>query len=359
VSFTDTDHHHSLRSADELHHYLQQHGLSWQDAHLPDQGLFSDQFPIRVPYYYADLINWQDPNDPLRLMVIPDPREQQPHTYEVGDPIGDTVKEVVPGLIHRYVDRCLLLLTSYCLVHCRFCFRREVVGKVRPVQFQKIQSYLQNHPEVQEVIFSGGDPFTFPIGFMHSLIEHLANLHHIRVWRFHTRVPATDPLAVTDEWIAQLKLLKEKYQKQVVVVIHVNHPRELTLELKALVTKLHHAGCMVLSQSVLLKGVNTDSETLKQLFRGLVLLGIKPYYLHHLDPVYGSHHFRISIEEGKKLFSSLRGHLSSLCIPEYVIDSPGGYGKIPVMWLEQVQPKTYQATNFEGQLVTYVDHADD
>lgn len=359
-----TTHHHSIRSAAELDEYLREQGISWDDAHLPQRELFNEHFPIRISKYYAGLIHWRDEHDPLRLMMVPDTRELQPKEYELGDPIGDHDREAVPGLIHRYPDRCLLLLTSYCLVHCRFCFRREVVGKVRPVQFQRIGAYLREHTEVSEIIFSGGDPLTFPVGFLSSMVQEFSNIDHIKLWRFHSRVPAVDPGAVSADWIAQLRTLNVKMGKQVIVVIHIDHPREITPEFVKLVRELRSAGCMLLSQTVLLKHVNSDRVTLHQLFRGLLNIGVKPYYLHHLDQVYGSHHFRVSIEAGKKLVRSLRGHLSGAALPEYVLDLPGGFGKVPVMWLEHAGKdrdgkQCYEATTFEGHRVRYVDHAED
>lgn len=347
----------SIRSAVELKNYLAQQNISWEAAYLPPFELFTESFPLRIPYHYANLIHWQDPTDPLRLMVIPDVQELQPKAYELSDPIGDHPHEVVPGLIHRYPDRCLLLLTSYCLVHCRFCFRREVVGKVRPVQFQAIQKYLTEHTEVKEIIFSGGDPFTFPVGFLQSIVSHLRELDHIKTWRFHTRVPSTDPGSVSDEWIEQLEQLQNKLGKKIVIVIHINHAREVTPEFLTLVSRLQKIGCLILSQTVLLKGVNDQSMALEDLFRLLTENNVKPYYLHHLDQVYGSHHFRISIEQGKEIFRSLRGNVSGICLPEYVLDLPGGYGKVPVMWLERLDQKTYKATTFDGKEVEYVDHA--
>lgn len=353
----------SIRSAIELQSYLREHGLSWSDADLPQPELFNEHFPIRISRHYADLIDWRNQQDPLRLMMIPDPRERVPKAYELSDPIGDHDREVVPGLIHRYPDRCLLLLTSYCLVHCRFCFRREVVGKVRPVQFQRIGAYLREHTEVSEIIFSGGDPLTFPVGFLQSMVKEFSSIEHIKLWRFHSRVPAVDPEAVSPEWIAQLEKLHTQAGKQVVVVVHIDHPREITPKFVALVEQLKQAGCLLLSQTVLLKHVNADKDTLHALFRSLLNVGVKPYYLHHLDQVYGSHHFRVSIEAGKKLYQSLRGHLSGAALPEYVLDLPGGFGKVPVMWLEDAGKdrdgkQCYETITFEGHRVRYVDQAE-
>ncbi len=188
-------------------------------------------------------------------------------------------------------------------------------------------------------------------------MSHFGELTHITTWRFHTRAPSTDPSALSDEWLAQLLDLKKNMGKKVVIVIHVNHVRELTPEFLLLVERLQNIGCLVLSQTVLLKGVNADAYTLTELFRSLVAGNVTPFYLHHLDQVYGSDHFRVSIETGKKIFQSLRGNVSGICLPEYMLDLPGGYGKVPVMWLERIDQKTYQATTFDGQIIEYIDHA--
>lgn len=310
-------------------------------------------FPLRIPYYYADLIDWKNPQDPLRLIAMPQRAEENIQPYELSDPIGDHEREVVPGLIHRYPDRCLLLLTSHCKIHCRFCFRREVVGKVRPVNFPEIKKYLLAHPEIKEVIFSGGDPGTFPPAFLENIVRQLSGITHIERWRFHTRVPAVDPTVITDEWLAAA----EKLPGKKVIVIHIDHPNEITEQLYKLVEKMLQKTMLVLSQSVLLKGVNADVGILTTFFTQLVSVGIKPYYLHHLDQAKGTSHFRISIAAGKDIFTALRGNLSSICIPEYVLDLPGGFGKVPVMWLEKVSETEYLATTFEGKRILYTDHA--
>ncbi len=342
----------TLTSPQMLDEYLLDLGLTWERAQLPPrEWLESLTFPLRLPKEYADLINWTNPLDPLRLMVIPDPAEAHIAQYELSDPIGDTAREAVPGLIHRYPDRCLLLLTSHCLVHCRFCFRREVVGKVRPVAFKRIAQYLQAHTEIHEVIFSGGDPATFPAGFIQTLVNELGDIQHITRWRFHTRVPAVEPTAITDEWLSTISKLPGKK----IVAIHINHPREITPALSTLIKKMLGLNILLLSQTVLLKGVNDNAETLKELFENLVTTGVKPYYLHHLDQAHGTSHFRISIEEGKKLYRQLRGHLSSVCLPEYVLDLPQGKDKVPVMWFEETAPGIYRTTSFEGEVVEYID----
>lgn len=349
-----------LRSVPELETFLQSQSLTLAECGLEYLRSNTNPFPLRIPEHYARLINWRDLSDPLKLIVVPQPEEEQVQEYELADPIGDAAHEAVPGLIHRYPDRVLLLLTTYCHIHCRFCFRREVVGRVRPIDFVKIREYLAEHTEVSEVIFSGGDPFTYPVGFLRSLQEQLSALEHIKIWRFHTRIPATDPEAINNKWLEVMN----SFSGQKVVVLHVDHPREVSAETVSLIQMLSARGCVLLSQTVLLKGVNNSRETLLELFRTLMQHGVKPYYLHHLDRAQGTHHYRLGIEEGLALFQSLRGHLSGICLPEYVLDLPGGYGKIPVAWLEKGEDqendidrhKTYFAHTFEGKTVKYVDH---
>lgn len=356
-----------ISSLEELRAYLRvryadsAHPRTAGSSFLTDSVISVDEtagvagFPLRIPYYYADLIDWQNPNDPLRMIAMPHKSEEIIQSYELTDPIGDHEKEVVPGLIHRYPDRCLLLLTSHCKIHCRFCFRREVVGKVRPVNFIAIKNYLLMHSEIKEVIFSGGDPGTFPVAFLDNIRRQLSGITHIERWRFHTRVPAVDPASITDEWLATV----EKFSGKKVIVIHTDHPKELTSQLKQLVDKMLQKNYLVLSQSVLLKNVNADVQTLAEFFTKLISIGIKPYYLHHLDQARGTSHFRISIAEGKNIFKALRGTLSSICMPEYVVDLPGGFGKVPVMWLEKISNNQYKALTFEGKEVVYIDQAAD
>ncbi len=349
------DPHHSIRSSQDLADFLHSQNLSWAECGLPPAEQIDQHWPLRIPYHYAQLIDWTNPSDPLRLMVAPTAQEFTPAPYELADPIGDHVREAVPGLIHRYPDRALLLLTSYCLVHCRFCFRKDVVGKVRPVAFDRILSYLKQHPEIQEVIFSGGDPFTFPTSFLTSVLQYLSEVPHLKIWRFHTRIPAVDPASVTAEWLTALQTAAIKAGTQVVVAIHINHPRELTPETQRLCQQLRQAGIQLLSQTVLLKRVNDKPETIMALFRSLIAVGIKPYYLHHLDQAFGTDQFRLSIAQGKKLMREIRGQLSGVAQPTYVIDLPGGHGKQPVEWLEEIAPGLYQTTSFEGKTVQYQD----
>lgn len=308
-------------------------------------------FNLLIPKYYIDLIDWYDESDPLRKMVLTSNLEQKIHQYEVADPIGDESHSPVPGIVHRYPDRCLLMLTSACAVHCRFCFRKNLLTSNK-AHYQQCMEYLKEHTELWEVILSGGDPFTFTDAFMEKVIKDIRRIPHIKMIRFHTRTPAVYPMRVNDRFLESIQ-----QAAPYTIVIHINHQREITGEFVESVKRLRGTGALVLSQTVLMKDINDSAATLAKLFKGLVEIGVKPYYLHHLDPAAGTHHFRTSVEEGKKIMLELRGHIPGTCIPEYVIDTPGGYGKIPVFWFQHTSDKTYEATSFEGKNIVYLDRS--
>lgn len=313
--------------------------------------MLNTNFPIFVSYYYLDLIDWYDPCDPLRRMVIPDERENDTYDYEQTDPIGDKSHSPVAGIVHRYPDRVLLMLNNNCPVRCRFCFRRNMLYS-NTYDFEKSLAYIAKHREIWEVILSGGDPFMLTLLFMAKIVTRLRKINHVKMIRFHTRAPAVYPQAVSDELVNILKSAAP-----CTVVLHVNHPREITQEFVESVSRLKSAGALLLSQTVLMKGVNDRVEVLAGLFRRLVEVGVKPYYLHHLDLALGTHHFRVSVAKGKKLILGLRGNISGLCIPEYVIDTPGGQGKIPVFWFSNNSEHIYTGINFEGKQIKYTDYA--
>ncbi|MFA7685496.1 MAG: KamA family radical SAM protein [Candidatus Gracilibacteria bacterium] len=318
-------------------------------------------FSILIPEFYSKLIDWADPKDPLRKMAGFDPREEEIHKYEIVDPIGDKTKTVIPGLIHRYPDRLLVNLTSACAMHCRFCFRKNLLHAVPSPDLKKIFAYLKKHKEIWEVIFSGGDPLMIPNKLLSEVLVKLNEIEHIKTVRFHTRIPVVDPnILIKNKTIQLLKKSLDK-GKKLTIIIHINHAKEITKEFQKTVKEFQRIGALVLTQTVLLKNVNDNAETLSELFRGLIESGVKPYYLHHLDAAKGTHHFRVSVEKGKKIFQKLRGNLSSICLPEYVVDIPGGYGKIPVFWLKKMEKgdkkNIYTATNFEGKKIKYVDFA--
>ncbi|MBT8422794.1 MAG: KamA family radical SAM protein, partial [Gammaproteobacteria bacterium] len=237
----------------------------------------------------------------------------------------------VPGIVHRYPDRVLLLPVRVCPVYCRFCFRRETIGSNEPevlgdAALNTALGYIRDNTAVWEVILSGGDPFILSPRRLQHIVAELNSMDHVKVIRVHTRVPVVDPSRISDELIT---VFAESH-KPVYVVLHTNHVRELTQPALDACKKLAAAGISLLSQSVLLRGVNDDAATLEALFRELVANGIKPYYLHHADRAPGTAHFRTSITRGQQLMRELRGRLSGLCLPEYVLDIPGGHGKTPL-----------------------------
>ncbi len=279
----------------------------------------------------AELIDTADANDPIARQFIPDVAELETRPVERADPIGDDAHSPVEGVVHRYPDRVLLKLVHVCAVYCRFCFRREMVGPgqkhaLTPEALEQALAYIRDHQEIWEVILTGGDPLVLSPRRLQSVTKQLAAIDHVKVLRVHTRVPVVDPQRVTPALIRALKV----FGKAAYVVLHVNHARELTADARTACAQLADAGIPLLSQSVLLKGVNDDAQSLGDLMRSLVECRIKPYYLHHGDLAPGTAHLRTSIEQGRELMRALRGDYSGLCQPTYVLDIPGGHGKSPV-----------------------------
>ncbi len=314
---------------------------------LADRGLVSPtrldevryvaaRFQVALTEEVAGLVDPADPIDPIAAQFVPNVAELETAAEEQADPIGDERWSPVPGIVHRYPDRVLLKPTLVCPVYCRFCFRREQIGargKVLSRQaLDRAYAYIRERPEVWEVIVTGGDPFLLSPRRVAAIVDALATIDHVQVIRFHTRVPVVDPRRVTAALVEALDV-----EKAVYVVIHANHPRELTDAARKAVARLVRAGIPVLSQSVLLRGVNDDAATLETLFRALVAMRVKPYYLHHPDLARGTGHFRGDIADGQQLMRELRGRVSGLCQPTYVLDIPGGHGKVPIgpCWLHR------------------------
>jgi lysine 2,3-aminomutase len=274
------------------------------------------------------LIDASDPTDPIAAQFRPDARELHTAPDELSDPIGDEPHTPVKGVVHRYPDRCLLKLVHVCPVYCRFCFRREMVGPqgdgaLTGTELDEALSYIAAHQEIWEVILTGGDPFLLSARRAREITERLAAIDHVKIIRWHTRVPAVDPMRVTPDLVDALR----SDGATTYVVLHANHPRELTREAKAAIARIVDAGVPMLSQTVLLAGVNDDIETLEALMRALVEARVKPYYLHHLDKAPGTSHFRCSIAHGQELTRELHQRASGLAQPTYVLDIPGGHGK--------------------------------
>jgi len=287
------------------------------------------EFAVALTADVAALIDPANSADPIAAQFVPNGAELEIARDERTDPIGDAHWSPIPGIVHRYPDRVLLKPTLLCPVYCRFCFRREVVGK-RPVMLDQSAlasafDYIRRRPEIWEIIVTGGDPFVLAPRRLAEIVHTLDRISHVAVIRFHTRVPMVDPSRVKPALVRALAA-----EKAVYVVVHANHPRELTQAAKEALTRLTRAGIPLLSQTVLLRGVNDDAAVLEALFRGLVAMRVKPYYLHHADLAPGTAHFRTGIAAGQQLVRSLRGRISGLCQPTYVLDIPGGYGKVPI-----------------------------
>ncbi len=273
------------------------------------------------------LIEPADRDDPIARQFVPSVEELTAEPWEEADPIGDVRHSPVEGVVHRYRDRVLLMLTHVCPVYCRFCFRRERVGpgddQVLSAQaLDAALSYIRERDEIWEVVLTGGDPFVLSPRRLAEVTGRLNEIAHVKVLRWHTRMPIADPRRITGALVEALKGRAAAY-----VAVHVNHERELSPEARRACARLVDAGIPMLSQTVLLKGVNDDPATLEALMRALVETRVKPYYLHHLDPAPGTSHFRLTIAEGRALAKELRARASGLCQPAYVLDIPGGHAK--------------------------------
>jgi len=268
-------------------------------------------------------------NDPIALQYVPQAAELVITPEELNDPIGDEPHSPVKGIIHRYPDRALLTPVKVCAVYCRFCFRREQVGPGQKIlsaaELESALDYIRAHNEIYEVILSGGDPLILKPEKLKALITALSAIEHVQVIRIHTRIPVADPQRITDAMGDALQTSKALY-----IAIHTNHKQELSTLAQEAFARLIKYGCTLVSQTVLLRGVNDNAQALEDLFRRLLALRVKPYYLHHPDLATGTSHFRLSIAEGQAIFKQLRGRLSGLALPTYVLDIPGGYGKVPI-----------------------------
>jgi lysine 2,3-aminomutase len=289
------------------------------------------RYTVAIPPALAALIDHFDPHDPIARQFVPDAAELEVEPQERADPIGDHAHSPVTGIVHRYPDRVLLKLTPVCAVYCRFCFRREMVGPGKPGMLSADEragalAYIAAHPEIWEAILTGGDPLVLSPRRLREVVRALDATEHVKVLRVHTRVPVAAPETITAELVRALKAKR----KPTYVAVHVNHPRELTEAARAALARMADAGLPLLGQSVLLKGVNDTAETLEALMRALVEARVKPYYLHHGDLAPGTAHLRTDVATGQRLMRSLRGRVSGLCQPEYVLDIPGGYGKAPI-----------------------------
>jgi len=310
---------------------------------------------VRAPKAYLDLIDWNDPADPIRAQVIPSPDELVETEGELGDPIADHDFSPVPRLTHRHADRVLLFPTYQCAVYCRFCFRKESLTSIgRGYTREALEpalAYIAEHPEIREVILTGGDPLSLPDKAMAEIFARIEAIPHVRLLRIHTRVPVVLPTRVTSGLVEALQ-----GRLMVTVVTHFNHAREITDAAEAACRTMRQAGFVLLNQSVLLKGVNDSVEVLEELCRELMYrLGVKPYYLHHGDLARGMAHRRTTIAEGQALVEALRARLSGICNPVYVLDLPEGGGKVPLgpCSIEARDGESWRIRGLDGQVRDY------
>ena len=289
----------------------------------------------------------------LKRQFIPKIEELNILDSELNDPIGDDTHTPVKGITHRYPDRVLLKPTHKCAVYCRFCFRREKVGdnsiRLSDEELEQAMKYIEANKQIWEVILTGGDPLFMSADHIHKTMRRLEQIPHIEIIRFHTRIPVVSPELISKKLIKTLQS-----SKAVFIVLHSNHPDEFTEEAIEACQKITHAGIPILSQSVLLKGINNSANTLEELFRTFLRNKIKPYYLHHPDMASGTSHFRLSIAEGQAIMQELQGKLSGTALPTYVLDIPGGYGKVPLtpQFLEK-SDNGYTVTDINGKTHRY------
>jgi len=297
---------------------------------LADLARVAARYAVAITPDVATLIDRADPRDPIARQFVPDIAELTTTPDERADPIGDDAHSPVEGIVHRYPDRVLLKLVNVCAVYCRFCFRREMVGPgkqmLSPEKRDAALGYIAAHPQIWEVILTGGDPLVLSARRLGDVVRRIAAIEHVKIIRLHTRLPVVSPEKITPALIRALKAPG----KTTYVALHANHPRELTPAVRAACARIVDAGIPMVSQSVLLRGVNDDAVTLEALMRAFVETRIKPYYLHHADMAPGTSHFRTTLREGQALMRALRGRVSGLAQPTYVLDIPGGHGKVPV-----------------------------
>src|ERR1700757_753087 len=291
----------------------------------------ASRYAVAITPEIAGLIDSSDPLDPIARQFVPSAAELEAKPGEDADPIGDHAWSPVPGIVHRYPDRVLFKLVHVCAVYCRFCFRREMVGPGKGTAlsqgaYDNALAYIRAHPEIWEVILTGGDPLMLSPRRLAEVMADLAGIDHVRIIRIHSRVPVAEPQRISAEMVAALKVQGATTW----VALHANHARELTGKARAACADIVDAGIPMVSQSVLLRGVNDNEAALEALMRAFVECRIKPYYLHHGDLAPGTAHLRTTLEQGQELMRSLRGRVSGLCQPDYVLDIPGGHGKSPV-----------------------------
>jgi lysine 2,3-aminomutase len=333
----------SITSLDELAVHF--------DIDFPELEVVLKRFPMRITPYYMGLI--ENAGDPIWLQCVPDLQELE-DDGQVADPLNEERLSPVPDLIHRYPDRVVLLVSSRCAVYCRFCMRKRMVGCLRNMTGKEIDAaldYIAETPSIRDVILSGGDPLLLADAELEEILARLRKIPHVEIVRIGTRVPATLPERITARLCRMLKRHHPLY-----INTHFNHPREITGKSALACARMAEAGIPLGNQTVLMKGVNDDPEVMKRLMQKLLAIRVRPYYIHQMDLVKGTGHFRTRVEQGIRIMEGLRGHTSGMANPYYVIDAPGGKGKVPVF------PESYEMCgnkiilkNYRGENIEYLE----
>ncbi|MFA8344088.1 MAG: lysine 2,3-aminomutase [Rhodothermaceae bacterium] len=313
-----------------------------------------EKFKMGITPYYAALMSKTNKNCSVRLQAVPSPEEMKDDAFDIDDPLHEDVDSPVPGLTHRYPDRVLLLVTHVCSMYCRHCTRRRVVGDqdshLSRSQVDNCIEYIETHPEVRDVLISGGDPLTLGDDQLEYVISKLRAIPHVQMIRIGSRMPVVCPQRITDKLCNMLK----KYHP-IFLNTHFNHPDEVTEEARAACAKLADAGIPLGNQTVLLRGINDCPNIMKKLMHELLMMRVRPYYIYQCDLSKGISHFRTSVTKGMEIIENLRGHTTGMAVPTFVVDAPGGGGKIPMMpnYLLSQSDRRFVLRNYEGVITTY------
>ncbi len=316
--------------------------------------LAGQHLALAITPYFFNLIDVNDPDCPIRRQVVPRVEEVIPAPWESIDPLAEDEHMVAPGLVHRYPDRVLFLVTDRCAAYCRYCTRSRVVSGVGEQQlhthFSAAIDYIREHTEVRDVLLSGGDPLLFSDERLEYLLTQLRAIKHVEFLRIGTRIPIFLPQRITHELCAMLKKFHPLWMS-----IHANHPKEATAEVREACGRLADAGMPLGNQTVLLRGVNDDASVMKELMHRLLMMRVRPYYIYQCDPVKGTHHLRASVRKGIEIIEALRGHTTGYAVPQFVIDAPGGGGKVPVGpdYVLAHDDERIVIRNYEGKVFEY------
>jgi lysine 2,3-aminomutase len=310
-----------------------------------------DKYPMRINPYFLSLVKKAD--DPLGKQVIPDVAELEQEIFLTPDPLWEEPQSPVPNLIHRYPDRVVFMVSNQCAIYCRHCMRKRRLGQKKQVSESDVSegiAYIRSNPAVRDVILSGGDPLMLSNDRIENILSQIRQIPHVQIIRIHTRIPCAMPRRVDEDLAGMLKQFHPLYMN-----IQFNHPDEITPMSEAACGVLADAGIPLGSQTVLLKGVNDDPQVMMALMQQLLAIRVRPYYLHHADAVEGTRHFRSSIKMGLEIMRHLRGRLSGIGVPQYMIDLPGGGGKVPLLpeYVVEEGPREMKVRNFEGEVFTY------